>query len=55
VKEINLGLDCGNSSGGGGKLFLNRWQSMWSLGKNDCKATTSEGSQLVSYFVPLYL
>ncbi len=55
VKEIDLGLDCGNSSGGGGRVSLNRWQSMWSLAKHDCKSTTSDGSQFVSYFAPLYL
>jgi hypothetical protein len=38
VKMFSLQLDCSDSAGGGGKIFLSRWQNTWPLARRDCKS-----------------
>jgi hypothetical protein len=54
VKEFNLQLGCSDSAGGGGKIFLGRWQNTWSLPRRDCKSLVASGP-LAGYVDPLAL
>jgi hypothetical protein len=54
VKEFNLQLGCSDSAGGGGKIFLGRWQNTWNLPRRDCKSPLASGP-LVGYVDSLAL
>lgn len=55
VKAIDARLGCQNNSGGGGKIFLNRWGSTWDLMRAECKSAAASDAPLMGYLGPLYL
>ena len=54
VKTFNLRLDCADSAGANGQIFLSRWQNTWDLPRQECKSLTP-GGPLRGYVGPLAL